>query len=122
MRQVHGFSKAVEMLGDFDFSEFRIVRELRFYEDDTGHPRVDLVVESDDRNPNYRLNLTFGGVSGLRLDGFGGQETRVTGLEIADVADRQWEGITWEISDFENAALTFRAASARLVSIVAVPN
>jgi hypothetical protein len=122
MRRILGFSKAVEALGDFELSEFRIVRELRFYEieNEAQNPRVDLVLESDDRSPNYRLTLAFGGVSGLKIDDFGGPQTRVTGLEVVDIANRQWEGISWEIRDFENSALAFRAASAELTAVIAL--
>ena len=120
MRTTTGFDQAAKVLGEFRFSEFRIVRELHFYEtrDDSGQTQnIDLVVESEDRNPNHQLKLTFCGVAGLRLDDFGGGQTRVIGLDIVDVTEKQWEGIFWEVLDFENNAMEFRAKTAEIVSV-----
>jgi len=123
MRSIMGFEKAVKVLGEFQFSEFRIIRELCFYEtcDESGrNQNIDLIVESEGRNPNYQLKLTFCGVAGLRIDDFGGGQTRVIGLDIVDASEKQWEGVFWEVLDFENNAMEFRAKSVELTSITPV--
>jgi hypothetical protein len=121
MNNITGFDQAEKKLGKFRFSEFRIVRELRFYEilHRSGlSQNVDLIVESEDRNPNYRLKLTFSGVTGLKLDNFGGGQTRIIGFDIVDIAERQWEEIRWEVLDFENNTIEFRAKNAEIVSVI----
>ena len=33
--------------------------------------------------------------------------TRVIGLECVNISERQWEGVRWEIRDYENGMLHF---------------
>jgi len=120
MRSIEGMEKAKSILGNFSFSEFCIVRELRYYEasESSGSVQsIDLHLETAGRKQNYRIKLVFSQVSGFRLDGFGGGQFRITGLNISDVSDRQWSGINWEISDYENNALEFRSFAAAIESI-----
>ena len=123
MRNITGFDKVTKMLGEFRFSEFRIIKELHFYEthDEFGQTqKIDLTIESEDRTPNYQLKLTFCGIAGLRLDDFGGGQTRIIGLDIVDATEKQWEGVLWEVLDFENNAMEFRAKTAEIVSVAPV--
>lgn len=123
MRKITGFDQAEKKLGKFQFSEFRIVREIRFYEmfNEFGlSQNVDLVIESEDRNPNYQIKLTFCGVSGLDLNHFGGGETRIIGLDIVDITEKQWENKHWEVLDYEDGVLKFRAKTAELISVIPV--
>jgi hypothetical protein len=121
MRDIVGFEKARQVIGEFRFSEFPIIRELRFYEDEQQKQCIDLVIESDGREPNYRMKLTFVEISGLRVDNFGGGQTRIIGLDVVNVAERQWERVCWEVVDFENNALEFRANSAEIVWLLPLP-
>lgn len=123
MRNITGFDKATEILGEFRFAEFRVIRELRYYEtrDDSGRTqRIDLIIECEDRAPNFQMKITFGGVADLRLEGFGGGPTRIIGLDVVDAADRQWEGVSWEVLDFENNSMEFRSKTAEILSVTLV--
>jgi hypothetical protein len=121
MTRIIGYEKALDILGQFQFCEFVIVRELRFYENptkDSGQMSyIDLLVETENRPRNYQLKLTFSGVSNFMLRDFGGVPTRIVGLDIINVTDRQLEGIFWEIVDFEDGDLGFCAATAEIVSV-----
>jgi hypothetical protein len=70
---------------------------------------VDLVVESEDQEPNEKLLIRFRGVTGLFVSNFGGEETRIIGLEVSDISDRGLENISFEIFDFENNQIHFYA-------------
>ncbi len=123
MTAIIGYEQAAKILGEFRFSEFLIVRELRFYETPSGSSptqNIELIVECERRSPNYRLELRFSGVSGLKLQHFGGGQTRIIGLDILDVSQKQWEGISWEVIDYEHDDLAFFAKTAEIVSIAAV--
>lgn len=103
-----------------DLCDFSVVRELRYRdldEDGASLRRLDLVVESEDHRPNHRLWLRFDAVSDLRLERFGGGQTRVIGLALDDIGDRGWENVVWEVSDYENGMLHFYAANATLVRL-----
>jgi hypothetical protein len=122
MKTIPGMDNALQLLGTFHFSEFRIVRKLCFWSEqlqlDEGlDQKVDLVIESEDRNPNYRMEIACSGVTALTLKDFGGGETRVTGFEFADISERQWEDVIWEISDFENDSLRILCRSLKIVSV-----
>lgn len=112
---------AERLLGAFCFSEFRVVRQLNFYDwdgCDSVTPSVQLVMETEDRKPNYRITLIFTGVTDLKINEFGGGPTRVTGFDILDISDRGLEGANWEIEDFENGVLGFRASTAEVTAAV----
>ena len=55
------------------------------------------------------LRLQFGGVSNLKIASFGGGLTQIVGLYIKDISGNGWNGISWEIGDFENGAISFLA-------------
>lgn len=115
---IKNFDKAKHALGDFQFSEFRIVREFRFYETASKSIyNVDMALESESRKQNYKLTLTFHQVSGLKIDNFGGGETRIIGFDIKDMSKNQWEGISWKISDYENNMIEFYAKMVEVISI-----
>ena len=103
MSSIEGLDKAKARLGNFEFNEFRIIRRFCFYDLDRGsssQKEIEIVLDSDRRNSNFSLTLRFGGVSGLRLAGFGGGETRIIGFDIQDISNKQWENLNWEIIDF----------------------
>jgi hypothetical protein len=95
------------------------VRELRSYEpleNLTSTQHIDLVIESTGRAINYRIELVFAKVPGLKLEGFGAGEFRITGQHISDGSDRQWHGV-WEVSDVEDNVVEFRSFSTAIVSV-----
>ena len=120
MKEIVGIEKAKQILGNFQFSEFSVVRELRYYEvpvDSSWIQMLDLVIESTGRTPNYRMKLVFSKVCALRLEGFGGGQFRITGLGISEVSGRQWEEINWEVYDYEANAVQFYSSSASIEQI-----
>jgi hypothetical protein len=62
---------------------------------------------SESRHFGDEIHFEFGGVSGLKLKSFGGGLTQITGLRIANIADRRWSEIKWEIDDHENGVIFF---------------
>ena len=122
MSKILGFEKAVAIVGEFKFSEYRKVLELRFYQDAEvpSAYNVDMVLESEQRGATYRLFLRFKGVTSLKVSDFGGAETRVIGLDIVNISDRQWDGVRWEVIDYEHDALHFYAGTAEIVSVTRV--
>src|ERR1041384_6237504 len=100
--------------GLYDVIEFRLYKS-----DDLDDGTIlDMLMETEGRTPNYRVILRFGGVSQLRLaseESFGGGTAkavgRISGLDIKDISDRQWEGIRWDIGDYEDSAISFYACT-----------
>lgn len=50
----------------------------------------------------------------------GGRETRILGLDVADVSARQWEGANWEITDYEDDEIRFVCRDIELTDIKAL--
>ena len=111
--------------GSSSLDQFRIVRQLDFYEEideKTGKllQKMKLVLDSENLNPNYRVTFVFSEISGLRLEGFGGGETRILGFAIDRISLRQWEGLNWQVSDFEGGAIELFCKSAEVTSIASI--
>jgi hypothetical protein len=55
----------------------------------------------------FEVTLRFLGVQNLRLSAFGPGPRQVMGFSIDDCADRQMEGIRYEVTDYEDDRLSF---------------
>ncbi len=105
MSAIVGIEKIREILPQFTFHHFRILREFRFYkesEEEGVVQKVNVILESESLSPNYRLLVCFGHVRGVRINDFGGGETRLVGFDVIDISDRQWDSIEFQVVDFEN--------------------
>jgi hypothetical protein len=116
MPAIKGLEAAEKILGPLKFFHFRRVRELRFLEQPgASESQLDLFVESQDRSPNFLLNLRFRGVQNLKLT-FGGQLTQIIGFDISDISQRQWDRLNWEVTDFENGRIHFYCREVEILS------
>lgn len=72
---------------------------------------IELIAQGRGRNRHLR----FSGVSNLRIDeGFNGS---LSGMEIVDISDRQWDSARIEVRNFEqDPGITFLAVSMETVS------
>jgi hypothetical protein len=72
---------------------------------------IELVAEA----PGKRRHLKFNAPRNLRIEeGFRGN---LSGMEIVDISDRQWDSTGIEVTNFEqDAGITFLAANMEIVS------
>ncbi len=113
-KTIDGFELATKTIGQFSFHEFTTLSELHFVSQDASHARyvLELVLESRGRqNGDYALKIRFVDVSGFSLKSIGGGLAQVTGFYIENISDRGWENQNWEIGDYENSTICFRAAN-----------
>jgi hypothetical protein len=75
----------------------------------------DSYIELVAQGPGRNRHLRFSGVSNLQIDeGFNGS---LSGMEIVDISERQWDSVRIEVRNFEqNPGITFLAASMETVS------
>ena len=73
-------------------------------------------MECRDREPQFSLTVDFSGVQRMRISEFGCPMMRVIGLYIKDIGDRHWEGIRWEIGDYENNEISSCCSDIRIRS------
>ncbi|WP_431095324.1 hypothetical protein [Polaromonas aquatica] len=72
-------------------------------------------IELTAQGQGRKRHLRFSGVSNLRIDeGFNGS---LSGMEIVDISDRQWDSARIEVRNFEqDPGVTFLAATMETVS------
>lgn len=111
-RYISGWDKVTDIIGTFSIREFSKVKELHFIDRECYNNEFDLyiVLFSEYRKINNKINIKFYNVSNLYIKIFGGGLTQITGLYIKDISDKGWEKIRWEVGDFEIGAIKFYAA------------
>jgi hypothetical protein len=117
---IDGIELAKINLGKFSFHEFSTLSELHYVLQDSSHAKYDLelVLRSQGRRMgDYSLKILFVDVSGLDLKSLDDGLSHITGLAIENISDRQWENQNWEIHDFEDSRIEFRAADVRILSV-----
>ena len=76
-----------------------------------GWPSVD--------EPMYRVTLLFDGVQGLVLKDFGSADVQIMGFDIRSLADRGWEGLSFEIEDYEDDRIRFYCDRVQILEVEA---
>jgi len=74
----------------------------------------------NDRDPKFRVTLAFDGVRDLALKMTGGGPLPLMGFDLHDISSKGWEGLNFEVEDYEDATISFRCAKARVITAVAV--
>jgi hypothetical protein len=120
MRTVPGYVLAEQRIGQFQLSHFCRVRALTFEGDFHRAAVVRLSVATEDRQINWQLTLAGVGVQDLQVNGWGGAETRITGLQCVDIRDRQWEGLEWEVSDYQGGMIKFYCSELEIVNVLTI--
>jgi len=123
---IKGTEIAVDNMGRWSANDLAYVLRLDFHADDLLSSSVLLVALfqprgtdgwPDPHHPMWEVAMRFSGVSGLRFTSFGGGPVQIMGFEIASVADRGWEGIRFEISDYEDSRLAFMCADVEILNV-----
>jgi hypothetical protein len=102
--------------GDVHLFDLRFLRALSIRaerEGDRPSLSVTVVLETEDRAPNYRVKMTFFDVRSLQISLPGG-EGRIDGFDVLEISDRQWEGIRWSVVDHEEDLLHFFCRDAQV--------
>ena len=115
---IKGLDAARNAIGEFQFHEFRMLREMHLsVTPDDGLPviGVELCLETESRVPPARLCLRFSNVSSLQIRDLSG-EARIQGFDIVDLSNRQLEGVNWQVFDFEEEIIGFYAKDAEITA------
>jgi hypothetical protein len=121
MRTIINYRELEERFGKFSFSDLRIIRELRFFQREDTHD-ITMVLDTERRAPNYRISVRFRRVSSLKIESLGGGSVQgITGFDVFCIADRQWDGLDWEVTDYENSAIHFYCESVEITSVSLLP-
>ena len=115
---MQGLDDAQSSIGEFQFHEFQVLRELRLSvipKERSSIINVEMCLETVSRQPPARLNLRFYEVSSVQIRDLSG-ETHIQGFDIVDLSDRQLENIYWQVFDFEDNVINFYAKDAEITS------
>lgn len=114
--EVDGIEKLTSVSPKSSLLDFRTVKSLRFCQEESG-AAIELEMISGPPGPELVMRLRFTGVVGLRLEGFGSLETRIMGFDVVDIRDKGWEGLFWDVLDYEDDTFNFYAKTAEIVSV-----
>jgi hypothetical protein len=114
--KIDGYSAAASRLGPFSWLDFPSVRQLQVDQSrcEAGECIVRLTLESDNGPTRRTVTLVAGGVVNLRISSWGGNETRLIGLGCIDISANQWEGLRWQVVDYENDMIHFYCRDLRI--------
>jgi hypothetical protein len=111
-----GLDKLKRVNLDVNFSDFRKIKSLKLHHEEK-IPSIELIICTDQFNPNIEMRIIFRSVSKLKIDGLGDSETRVDGFDVIDIKNKGWDGIYWEVIDFEEDSLHFYAKNVEIADV-----
>lgn len=110
----------IERLGNRKLYHFSHVVALVFEEypvKNGASYSVRLSMQADEEGKRVVATMLFLGVTELKLQSFGASITQITGLDVVDVSDRQLEGISFQVTDYEHGVIEFFCASAEIIRV-----
>ncbi len=126
MSEVIGVDAVEAMLGRWSPSDLAYVEGLRLYlKESTSALEISALFQRRVREKGwpspdgmvYPVSLAFSGVRNLSLEDFGGGRVQIMGFDISSVADRGWENVNFEVSDYEDGKLFFYCVSVRVLKV-----
>jgi hypothetical protein len=78
-------------------------------------PRVDSWPNFDEKM--FRVTIAFDDVSNFSLKDFGGGPVQIMGFDILFVGDRGFEGINYEVEDYEDGRIHFFCGGVNVLSV-----
>jgi hypothetical protein len=124
-RTIKGIQKVESVIGRWDPNDLAFVEriELQNRQDNTTTLIMDSFFQRRGTNwPDlekeiYRVTIIFNDVSNLRLKDFGGGLVQIMGFDVHFIGDRGWEGIHYEIEDYEDDRIAFNCCSVQIQSV-----
>lgn len=104
----------------FSFSKMRLLRKICFSCEDRDRDEsvsvVEMEMDSEDLTPNIRVCFRFSGVVNFMLNLKDSSTSRIIGFDVRNISERGWEGLKWEVEDYEDQRISFCSATAKVVS------
>jgi hypothetical protein len=112
-------TEGVIVAAEFDalaLSEFQILDEFLLT---SNGDEFDLVISLRTRmeRPSVQIRLKFVAITNLHMKDFQGRGFTIQGFDITCIKDRQWEGVGYEIVDYEDGCIGFFAAEVFLTAL-----
>ena len=103
-RDLDGYAEVAHILGQRPLFDFSYVHSFYFIEredllGETWHD-IELILRELDE-PRQRIGFRFHRVTDVSYSGFG----QVMGLYIQSIQDRGWEGLSYEVGDYEDGEI-----------------
>jgi hypothetical protein len=119
MKDVRGAETLTAIIPNPTWTQFRIVRRLCWSANRERPWEYDVLmtVETEDTKPRCQLTAVFAAVRDFRFAEAGARETRIVGLNVLDVSSRQWEGVNWEVTDYDDDDIRFVCRDIQLTDI-----
>lgn len=117
MKDIRGGENLSKLVPETRLNEFNIIEviEYRVLEDDC---ELLCVLRSKNRSDGSKINLRFLGVTTFSVAELNWQDPVIMGFVIKNISDQGWEGLNWEVLDYENNRIHFYARDAEVLAVV----
>lgn len=124
-RIIKGIQQVELAIGRWDPNDLAFIEriELKNHQDNTTTIAIDGLFQRrgkswpDFEKEIYRVTMVFENVSNLKLNDFGGGLVQIMGFDIHFIGDRGWEGINYEVEDYEDDRISFNCSDVLVQSI-----
>ncbi|MCX6952239.1 MAG: hypothetical protein NTV51_08740 [Verrucomicrobia bacterium] len=116
-----GFAAVAPVLAGAKPYDFSFVHSFTYTEEEDaieGHWRNITLVMADDSPAKKKVGFRFERVADVSFSGFG----QIMGMYVQSVVDRGWEGLRFEVGDYEDQKIHFFCHSIRLFAVEETPN
>ena len=122
----------VNVVGRWQPADVAYIRSLYYQAQQTGNPaelQLECILERRDTakqgwpsqsNRRFKADFRFTGVTDLSIKEFGCGDTQIMGFDVVDLSERGWEGVRYEVQDYENGRIHFLCANIEVINVVAL--
>lgn len=86
------------------------IKHLEYFEEEDGTRTVSSLILTficESKTERYEAIVKFIDVTSFKLDFGGSGAIQITGFEILDISNKQWDTIRYQVEDWENGIIFF---------------
>ena len=119
MATIKGIDKLTSRFPNVKLRDFRLIKILKFSLTEEGS-QIECLISNEEEGGNLEILLRFYDVSGIKIIDLQGKDSFIQGFDIKDIRDRGWEGINWQVIDYEDDRINWYSKEAELIHVACV--
>jgi len=119
MEHIRGIGKLKAYSPSLSIDQFRILRRFTL-EHEGRYATIHCQLATVQFDPPLAMDLRFDRVSGVKIDGWGGSQSGIGGFAVIDISGKGWEGIAWEVIDYEEGQVHWYAEDWQILDVTEV--
>lgn len=119
MEHIRGIGKLKAFSESLSIHEFRILHRFTL-EHEGRYAAIHCRLATNQFDPPLAMDLRFDRISGLKIDGWGGSQSSIQGFAVIDISAKGWEGVAWEVIDYEEGLVHWYAEDWQILDVMRV--